>query len=131
VPEIVPDPEMPGPARRELEQTPLSALPGFSSPCPSQEPDGRVGASGVGSTAMSARFVAGGSLALAVLLSCLGLLGAQPDLVLAAIFFCLPCAAVSALIGFSDPSPGQEAQAGRSAAQRTAMAYHRPGTRPA
>jgi hypothetical protein len=104
VPEIVSDPDIPGPARRELEQAPLSALAGFSGPVP--QPGDRVGASGVGSAAVSARFVAGGSVVLAVLVSCLGLVRAQPGLVIAPIFFCLPCAAVSALIGFHDPAPG-------------------------
>ena len=141
MPEIVTDPDVPGPARRELEQAPLSGLLGFSDPVrgprvpragaasndarPSNETDTRAAAK---TTRKAVRFAAGASVAfvvLAVLLTCVGLLTEQADVVLVAMFSLFPCAVVCALIGFRDHGPGQEMPRRWRAAPSAALAYHR------
>ena len=128
MPEVVTDPDVPGPARRELEQAPLTALLGFGDPVPAPgEPGGRSGETtdGGSSTMTAARFAAGGSLVLAVLLCCVGLIARQPGLVLMAMFIWLPVAVVGALIGFHDYEPGQKEPRRRRGEPSAAQAFHR------
>jgi hypothetical protein len=129
VPEIVTDPDVPGPARRELEQAQLTALLTFGDPVPAAKAPGDLPmpVAGEASTRTAARYAAGGCLALAVLLACLGLVAGQPVLVIMALFIWLPCGVVSALIGFHDSRQenGQQAQRGRGGAPNAALTYHR------
>jgi hypothetical protein len=127
VPEIVIDPDIPGPARLELAQAPMTALLAFADPVPSPSAPGYQGARKDASTQArtAARFAAGGSMVLAVLLSFVGLIAGQPGMVLMAMFILLPVAVVSALIGFHDHEPGQQAPRRRRGEPGTALAYHR------
>jgi hypothetical protein len=136
VPEIVTDPDVPGPARRELKQAPLSALLGFSDSVPELKAPGRRAASKDIKTATettetarkAARFAAGGSVAfvvLAVLLTCIGVLTQQPDLVLGAMFSLFPCAVVSALIASRNRVPVHEMPRRWRAAPGAVLTYHR------
>lgn len=127
MPEIVIDPEVPGPARLELAQAPVTALLAFGDPVLKPEvPGNRVAQKDARPAAVTgARYVAGGSVALAVLQACIGLLAAKPDLVLMAVFIWLPCVVVSALIGFRDHEPGQPPPRGRRRARSAAVTYHR------
>lgn len=124
---MVTDPDIPGPARRELEQAPMTALLAFADPVPKPAvPGTQVAQKDARPAAMAAaRFAAVGSMVLAVSLTCVGLLAAQPDLVLNAIFFWLPCAVVSALIGFQDLVAGDQAPRRRRGEPSAALAYHR------
>jgi hypothetical protein len=132
----VTDPAVPGPARRELEQAPLSGLLGFSDPVPRPAAPGRrVASQNAGPVTettkterKAARYAAGGSVAfvvLAVLLTCVGLLKEQADLVLVAMFALFPCAVACALYGFIDHAPGQQMPRRSWAAQNAALTYHR------
>ena len=128
VPEIVTDPDLPGPVRRELQQAPLTALLGFGDPVRKPEAaGGRLAKKDARSpNTKVARLAAGGSVAfvvLAVLLTGIGVLDAQPDLVLMATLIGLPCAVASALIGFNNRPSGEQA-AGRGPTE-PALAYHR------
>jgi hypothetical protein len=71
------------------------------------------------------RYATVGSVVLAVLQTCVGLLTAKPDLVLMAVFIWLPCAVVSALIGFRDHQPGQQPPRARRRGRSAAVTYHR------
>jgi hypothetical protein len=127
VPEIVTDPEIPAAARQELEQAPVTALLAFGDPVVKPEgPGDRVAQQDARPATMTpARYVAVGSVVLAVLQTCAGLLAGQPDLVLMAVFIWLPCAVVSALIGYRDHEPGQQPPRGRRRARSAAVTYHR------
>jgi hypothetical protein len=127
VPEIVIDPDIPGPARLELAQAPMSALLGFGDPvaAPGAPGDQAAPRDARSATVTGARFVTGGSLALAVLQCCVGLFAHLPDLVLMGMFIWLPIAVISALIGFRDDEPGQQAPRGRRGAPSAARTYHR------
>ena len=127
MPEIVTDPEIPAPARRELAQAPVTALLAFGDPVVKPEaPGGRGAAKNPRTATMTgARYAAVGSMVLAVLQTCLGLLAAKPDLVLMAVFIWLPCAIVSALIGSRDRGPGARVLRGRRGAPSAAVTYHR------
>jgi hypothetical protein len=136
----VTDPEIPAPARRELEQAPMTALLAFADPVPEpgmprpgvpepEEPGNQVAPKDARPvTKTAARFAVGGSVAfvvLAVLMTCIGLLTGQPDLVIMAMLIWLPCAVVSALIGFHDHVPGEQAPRGRRGEPSAALTYHR------
>ena len=127
MPEIVTDPEIPAPARRELAQAPVTALLAFGDPVVKPEaPVGRGAPKDPRTATMTgARYAAVGSMVLAVLQTCLGLLAGQPDLVLTAVFIWLPCAVVSALIGYRDSEPGPRVLRGRRAGPSAAVTYHR------
>jgi hypothetical protein len=132
VPEIVTDPEIPAPARLELAQAPVTALLAFGDPVVKppvvnpEVPGDRVAQKDVRRATMTgAQYAAVGSAVLAVLQSCLGLLAAKPDLVLMAVFIWLPCAVVSALIGYRDHEPGQPPPRGRRRGRNAAVTYHR------
>lgn len=127
MPEIVTDPEIPAQARRELAQAPVTALLAFGEPVVKPEAPGDRGVQKGARTATmtGAQYAAVGSLVLAVLQSCLGLLAAKPDLVLIGVFIWLPCAVVSALIGFHDREPGEQPRRGRRGARSAAVTYHR------
>jgi hypothetical protein len=73
----------------------------------------------------AARFAAGGSMVLAVLLCCVGLIAAQPGPVLMGMLIWLPVTVICALIGFHDREPGQQAPRRRRGAPRAALTYHR------
>jgi hypothetical protein len=128
VPEIVIDPEVPGPARLELAKAPMTALLGFGDVVAQPGVPGHRGAlkDARTTTMTGARYAAAGSTVLAALQAGIGLLAAQPDLVLMAVFIWLPCAVVSALIGFHDHDhePGQPPR-GRRGAPGAAVTYHR------
>jgi len=125
VPEIVTDPEIPAAARLELAKTPVTALLAFGDPVVKPErPGDRVAQKDARPATMTgARYVALGSALLAVLQACAGLLAAQPDLVIMAVFIWLPCAVVGALIGLRDPAPGPPR--GPRRARSAAVTYHR------
>jgi len=127
VPEIVTDPEIPAAARLELAKTPVTALLAFGDPVVKPGgPGGRVAQKDARPGTMTgARYVALGSALLAVLQACAGLLAAQPDLVIMAVFIWLPCAVVSALIGFRDPEAGRPPPRGPRRARSAAVTYHR------
>lgn len=127
MPEIVIDPEVPGPARLELAKAPVTALLAFGDPVVKPEVPGDRGVpKDTGAVPMrGARYAAVGSVALAVLQACVGLLAGQPDLVLMAMFIWVPCAVVSALIGFRDHEPGPQPLPGRRRGQSAAVTYHR------
>ena len=127
MPEIVTDPEIPATARQELMQAPLTGLLAFGDAVVKPEVPGDPGARKVAgpATMTGARYVAVGSLVLAVLQACAGLLASQPDLVLMAVFIWLPCAVVSALIGSRDHEPGPRPPRGRRGARSAAVTYHR------
>jgi hypothetical protein len=127
VPEIVIDPEVPATARLELAQAPVTALLAFGDPAVKPEvPGDRSAPKDTGAVTMTgARYAAVGSVVLAVLQTCAGLLAAKPDLVLMAVFIWLPCAVVSALIGFRDHQPGQQPPRGRRRARSAAVTHHR------
>jgi hypothetical protein len=72
-----------------------------------------------------AQFAAGGSLVLAVLQCCLGLVFALPDLVLMGLLIWLPGAVISALIGYLDDGQGRQAPRRRRGAPSAAVTYHR------
>ena len=129
MPEVVTDPEVPPAARRVLEQAPVSFLVGFSDPVPAP---GSPGAKNAARTPgmPGARFVMGGSLAVAVGLVCLGLVVGQPALVVVALLLCLPIAVVSAMLGYGDGEPGQDGRRSREAAG-AAVTYHRRYVTPA
>jgi hypothetical protein len=101
MPEIITDPEIPGAARRQLQQAPLSALLGFADPVPRPDATGKTFAP----TARTvARYVMGTSLAGALVLLVLSLAVAQPGpLLVFALLYCLPVAVVSALLGYREP----------------------------
>lgn len=127
MPEIVTDPEIPAPARRELAQAPVTALLAFGDPVVKPEaPGGRDAQKDPKAATMTgARYAAVGAMVLAVLQTCLGLLAGQPDLVLMAVFIWLPSAVVSALIGLQGGEPGARALRGRRKAPSAAVTYHR------
>jgi hypothetical protein len=127
VPEIVIDPEVPAAARLELAQAPVTALLAFGDPVVKPEVPGVRGVTkDTGAVTMTgARYAAVGSVVLAALQACIGLLAAKPDLVLMAMFIWLPCAVVSALIGFRDHEPGQQPPRRRRRARSAAVTYHR------
>jgi hypothetical protein len=127
VPEIVTDPEIPGPARLELANAPVTALLAFGDPVDKPEVRGdRVAQKDARPATMTAaRYVAFGSVVLAVLQASAGMLAAKPDLVLMAVFIWLPCAVVSALIGSRDHELGQRPPRGRRRARSAAVTYHR------
>ena len=127
MPEVVTDPEIPGRARLELQQAPMTALLGFADPVVKLDVPGDRGAQKDASaaTVKGARVTAAGSLALAVLQTCVGMLAAKPDLVLTAVFIWLPIAVISALIGYRDHEPGRQAPRGRRGAVSAAVTYHR------
>ena len=127
MPEIVIDPEVPAKARLELAQAPVTALLAFGDPVVKPEVTGdRVAPKDARPTTMTGpRYVAVGSVVLAVLQTCFGLLAAKPDLVLMAVFIWLPCAVVSALIGFRDHEPGQPPLRARRRGRSAAVTYHR------
>jgi hypothetical protein len=122
----VTDPDIPGPARLELEQAPVSDLVAFGDAVARPEaPGDQAAPRDVRSATMTgARFAAGGSLALAVVQCCLGLVFWLPSLVLMGMFIWLPCAVISTLIGFRD-GPGQQAPRVRRGASSAALTYHR------
>ncbi|HEY0935222.1 MAG TPA: hypothetical protein VGD91_15950 [Trebonia sp.] len=114
--EIVIDPEVPAAARRELEQTPVSALPGFGDPPP------RLGSEAGGKLAEppGKRLAAGGCLAVAVLLIGDGLAtsGAfSGDLLFLGMLICLACIVVGSLSLLQ--------KAAKSPLKSPAAAYHR------
>jgi hypothetical protein len=127
VPEIVTDPEIPAPARLELEQAPVTALLAFGDPVVKPEvPGGRAAPRDArAATVTGARYVAAGAVVLAVLQACAGLLSRHPDLVLMAVFIWLPCAVASALVGLRDRESGQRPPRGRRGARSAAVTYHR------
>ena len=128
MPEIVIDPEVPAPARRELEQAPVTALLAFGDPVLKPEVPGDRAAKRDArpATVTGARVTAVGSLALAVVQAFAGLLVSRPDLVLMGIFIWLPIAIASALIGYrDDKSGGRKASPGRRGAAGAAVTYHR------
>ena len=127
MPEIVTDPEIPGPARLELAQAPVTALLAFGDPAVKPEVAvDRAAPKSTRSSAMTgAQYVAAGSIVLAILQTGAGLLAGQTYLVLMAMFIWLPCAIVSALIGFHDHEPGQPPPRGRRRARSAAVTYHR------
>ena len=126
MPEIVTDPEIPGPARLELAKAPMTALLRFGDPVAQPDAPGHRDApkDARAATTTGARYAAVGSVALAVLQACIGLLAGQPDLVLMAVFIWLPCAVVSALIGYRDHEPRQPPR-GRRGSSGAAVTYHR------
>jgi hypothetical protein len=123
----VTDPDIPGPARLELEQAPMTALLGFGDPViqPGVPGDRAAPRDARSATMTAARFAAGGSMVLAVLLCCAGLIAAQPGPVLVGMFIWLPVAIISALIGFHDREPGQQVPRRRRGAPSAALTYHR------
>ena len=127
MPEIVTDPEIPAAARLELAQAPVTALLAFGDPVVKPEVPGDGGARKAArpATMTGARYAAVGSMALAVLQTCVGLLAAKPDLVLMAVFIWLPLAVASALIGFRGHERGQLPPRGRRRARSAAVTYHR------
>ena len=127
MPEIVTDPEIPAAARLELAKMPVTALLAFGDPVVKPEvPGERVTQKDARPATMTgARYVAVGSALLAVLQACAGLLGAQPDLVIMAMFIWLPCAVVSALIGSRDPGAGPPPARAPRRARSAAVTYHR------
>ena len=127
MPEIVIDPEIPATARLELAQAPVTALLAFGDPVVKPAAPGDRGApkDARRATVTGAQYAAVGSVVLAVLQTCLGLLAANTDLVLMAGFIWLPCAVVSALIGFHDHEPVQQPRRGRRGARSAAVTYHR------
>lgn len=127
MPEIVTDPEIPAPARLELEQAPMTALLGFGDLVAQPGVPGHRGApkDTRAATTTVAQLAAGGSLALAVLQCCLGLIFSLPDLVLMGIFIWLPGAVITALIGYRDDDQGQKAPRVRRGAPSAAVTYHR------
>lgn len=127
MPEIVTDPEIPAWARLELAQAPMTALLPFGDPVAKPEVPGDQGAPKEAGavTVTGARYAAVGSVVLAVLQACVGLLAAKPDLVLMAIFIWVPCAVVSALIDFQNHEPRQRPPRGRRGARSAAVTYHR------
>ncbi len=127
MPEIVNDPEIPATARLELVQAPVTALLAFGDAVvkPEVPGDQRAQKDARSATVTGARYATAGSLVLAVLQTCAGLLAGQPDLILMAVFIWLPLAVVSALIGFRDHEPGQPPPRGRRRARSAAVTYHR------
>lgn len=106
----------------------MTALIAFADPVPQPGVPGNQVAKQDASTQTraAARFTAGGSLVLAVLLCCIGLIARQPGLVLMAMFIWLPVAVVAALIGFHDhDEPGQQSLRRRRGEPDPALAYHR------
>jgi hypothetical protein len=105
----------------------MTALIAFADPVPQPGvPGGQVARQDASTqTRAAARFTAGGSLVLAVLLCCVGLIARQPALVLMAMFIWLPVAVVAALIGFHDHEPGQQPPRRRRGDPDPALAYHR------
>jgi hypothetical protein len=105
----------------------VTALLAFCDPVVKPQAPGGRGAQKDPKTATvtGARYAAAAAMVLAVLQTCLGLLGAQPDLVLPAVFFWLPCALVSALIGFRGHELGARVLRGRRGAPSAAVTYHR------
>lgn len=126
MPEIVIDPEIPGWARLELAKAPVTALLGFGDLVAKPGVPGRRGAQKAAraTTMTGARAAAVGSMVLAVLQTGIGLLAAKPDLVLMAMFIWLPCAVISALIGFRGHEPGPLPR-GRRGEPGAAVTYHR------
>ncbi len=92
MPEVVIDPEIPGPARLELAKAPVTALLSFGDLVAQPGVPGRPGRSkDARTTTMTvAQVAAGGSLALAVLQCCLGLLSRCPPGAHGGIFIWLP-----------------------------------------
>lgn len=127
MPEIVTDPEIPAPARMELVQAPVTALLAFGDPGGKPEvPADRADPKGTRAPTMTgAQYVAAGSIVLAILQTGAGLLAGHAYLVLMAMFIWLPCAIVSALIGFHDQESGPRPPHSRRGAWSAAVTFHR------
>ena len=100
VAEIVIDPEVPEAARRELEQTSLSGLIGFSDPLPGQEPEGSQDSARDPARPPGVRLAVGAIVGVMAVLFGAGLSSPGPfsaDLVFLALLIGLPCAVAGGL----------------------------------
>jgi hypothetical protein len=105
----------------------VTALLAFCDPVGKpQAPGGRAAPKDARTATMTgAQYVTAGSIVLAVLQTGAGLLADQPNVVLMAMFIWLPCAIVSALIGFHEGEPGARVLRRRRGAPSAAVTYHR------
>jgi hypothetical protein len=130
VAEIVIDPEVPEAARRELEQSSLSGLVGFSDPLPVQDPEGGQDGARDPVRPPGVRLAVGAIVGVMAVLLGAGLSSPGPfsaDLVFLALLIGLPCAMVGALhLVRKAGGPAPELRGGRPWSRPgAAVAYRR------